>query len=216
MPPWPARCRSGRSAGPRTDAGRSVGQNVQHRSVFRRNSVMASISVRSPEVDGSERGRCDHGSGRVLPLPWRVRRQEAVSQCQAGAPASIMPITSTQFVNAADFGEVAPMGLVTRLLVSLVLAVAFLATAVYQPATALTAEVAAAQMPCCDDDCPQDPACASACVAMMRCAAVSSSFVPPSPSVGLSLAVSGVLHNGSPLWQVDERLPDGLKRPPRI
>lgn len=62
------------------------------------------------------------------------------------------------------------MGSVTRALFSLVIAVALLATVISQPATAVEAEVAMASMPCCDDDCPQDPACDMACMVMMRCA----------------------------------------------
>jgi hypothetical protein len=108
------------------------------------------------------------------------------------------------------------MGSVTRALFSLVFAVALLATVISQPATALEAEVAMASMPCCDDDCPQDPACDMACMAMMRCATGSVGLVPLLPFVNLSLADAGDAHGAGPPWRVDELHPDGLKRPPRI
>lgn len=108
------------------------------------------------------------------------------------------------------------MGNVARLLFSLGLAVALLATVVSQPATALTKEVAMASMPCCDADCPQDPACAMACMAMMRCATGTSGFVPTLPLVTLPLSVADNRHGADPPWRLDARHPDGLKRPPRI
>lgn len=102
-----------------------------------------------------------------------------------------------------------------RLLFSFFLAVALFATVISQPATALTAEVATASMPCYDDDCPQDPSCDMACMAMMRCAAVTVGFAPPSPSVKLHLSVALVSLGADPPWRADERHPEGFKRPPR-
>lgn len=107
------------------------------------------------------------------------------------------------------------MGHVARILFSLVLAVALLATVISQPATALSTEFAMASMPCCDDDCPQDPACDMACMAMMRCAAGMVGLVPPLPLASLSLAVAGDAHGADPPWRVDELHPEALKRPPR-
>jgi hypothetical protein len=108
------------------------------------------------------------------------------------------------------------MGGVERILFSLLLAVALLATTISQPATALTTEVAMASMPCCDDDCPQDPACDMACMAMMRCATGSVGLVPGLPLVSLSLALADDAHGADPPWRVDELHPEALKRPPRI
>lgn len=107
------------------------------------------------------------------------------------------------------------MANVMRIFFSLVVAVAVLATVVTQSATALTAEVAIASMPCCDDDCPQDPACDMACKAIMRCATGSVALVPPLPLVNLSLAVAGDAHGADPPWRVDELRPEAMKRPPR-
>lgn len=124
--------------------------------------------------------------------------------------------TANPFAEATGLSEVTRMGSVTRAFFSLVLAVALLATVIPQPATALTAEVAIASMPCCDDDCPQDPTCDMACMVMMRCATGSVGLVPFLPVLTLSLAVESDAHGADPPWRVDELHPDGLKRPPRI
>lgn len=130
--------------------------------------------------------------------------------------ASNLAFTANPFADASALGEIARMGSVTRALFSLVLAVAILATVISQPATALEAEVAMASMHCCDDDCPQDPACDMACMAMMRCATGSMGLVPLLPLVNLSLADAGDAHGADPPSRVDELHPDALKRPPRI
>jgi hypothetical protein len=108
------------------------------------------------------------------------------------------------------------MGNVTRALFSLVFAVAIVATAISQPAVALTTGVAIASMPCCNDDCPQDSACDMACLAMMRSAAGSEGLVSALPLINLSLAVPGEAHGADPPWSVHELDPEALKRPPRI
>jgi hypothetical protein len=115
--------------------------------------------------------------------------------------------TTNPFAEAADFSKFDLMGKAARLLFSLFLTVALFATVVSQPATALTAEVAMASMPCCDDDCPHDPSCDMACMAMMRCAPVTAGL--------LHLSVALVSHGADPPWRVDERHPEGFKRPPR-
>ncbi|MDZ7575837.1 MAG: hypothetical protein U0934_18105 [Pseudotabrizicola sp.] len=119
------------------------------------------------------------------------------------------------FAETMGLGNDIWMNRITRHLFLLFLAVALFATAISQPATALTTEVATASMPCCDDDCPQDPACDLACVEMMRCAAGTVGFAP-SPLAGkFHLSVALVSHVADPPWRVDERHHDGLKRPPR-
>jgi hypothetical protein len=128
----------------------------------------------------------------------------------------VATFTANTFAEAAGFAETADMGNVTRILLSLVLSVALLATVISQPATALTAEVTMASMPCCDDDCPQDPACDIACTAMMRCATGSVGLVPFLPVVTLSLAVVSDAHGADPPWRVDDLHPEAIKRPPRV
>lgn len=123
--------------------------------------------------------------------------------------------TAIPFAGAAGFGARAFMGRVNRTLFSLVFAVALLATAISQPATALTTEVAMASMPCCDDDCPQDPACEMACMAMMRCAVGSVGLVPPPAFVKVSVSVAANAHGTDPPGRVDDLNPDALRRPPR-
>jgi hypothetical protein len=127
-----------------------------------------------------------------------------------------LQFTANPFVEATGLSEIARMGSVTRALFSLVIAVALLATVISQPATAVEAEVAMASMPCCDDDCPQDPACDMACMVMMRCATGSVGLVPLLPVLTLSLAVVSDAHGADPPWRVDELHPEAFKRPPRI
>ena len=116
----------------------------------------------------------------------------------------------------ADFSDLAVMGNVARLILSLALAVAVLATAMSQPASALTSEIAAASMPCCDDDCPEDPACNMACRAMIRCASGIMGIALSMLMIGMQLRLGSAATVPDPPWRVGDRQPEGLKRPPRI
>lgn len=144
-------------------------------------------------------------------LPWR----NSSVHFQGQLPLLRATFTTIPFAEAADFSKFDQMGKAARLLFSLFLAVALFATVISQPATAFTAEVAMASMPCCDDDCPQDPSCDMACMAMMRCSAGTAGFAPPAPPVKLHLSAVLVSHGADSPWRVDERQPDGFKRPPR-
>lgn len=107
------------------------------------------------------------------------------------------------------------MAYVARLVFALTITVVLFAAAVSQPAKALAADVAMASMPCCDDDCPDDPACSMACMAMLRCTTGSVGLVPPLPFVKLSLYEAGDAHGADPPLRVDDLHPEALRRPPR-
>ena len=108
------------------------------------------------------------------------------------------------------------MQAVLRLFLALFLTVAVLVSATSQPASALTNEIAMAAMPCCDDDCPDDPSCQLACMAMLR-GAVSTSVLPaPLVDTGVFAALISGIGYPDPPWSGDGLRPDGLKRPPRL
>lgn len=79
----------------------------------------------------------------------------------------------------------------------------------------LAAEIAALSEPCCDADCPEDPACGAACDLMLR-GAVPLLAVPQAAD-HLVLAPE----TGASLLMLEQPPPsglpaEGLKRPPRI
>lgn len=157
----------------------------------------------------ARRGPCGVMNGPFHAMTGPGAREKAPS------PGGRM-VTPKRFAETCALGDGARMKIVTRLLSSLVLAVALLATTISQPAAALTAEMAMAAMPCCDDGCPQDMDCDMPCMAMMRCATATMGFVPPSPPAMLHLAATANVPEAGPPWQLGERAPDGLKRPPRL
>ena len=108
------------------------------------------------------------------------------------------------------------MRAVLRLLFCLVLTVAVLVSATSQSAYALTNEIAMAAMPCCDDDCPDDPSCELACMAMLRCAVGASVLAAPWMDTGVVAALISGPRYPDPPWAGDGQRPEGLKRPPRI
>ena len=108
------------------------------------------------------------------------------------------------------------MQAVLRLVLALVLTVAVLVSATSQPASALTNEIAMAAMPCCDDDCPDDPSCELACMAMLRCAVSTTVLPTPLVDTGVFAALISGIGYPDPPWSGDGLRPEGLKRPPRI
>ena len=108
------------------------------------------------------------------------------------------------------------MQAVLRLFLALILTVAVLVSATSQPASALTNEIAMAAMPCCDDDCPDDPSCELACMAMLRCAVSTTVLPTPLVDTGVFAALISGIGYPDPPWSGDGLRPEGLKRPPRI
>jgi len=108
------------------------------------------------------------------------------------------------------------MQAVLRLFLALFLTVAVLVSATSQPASALTNEIAMAAMPCCDDDCPDDPSCELACIAMLRCAVTTTVLPTPLVDTGVFAALISGIGYPDPPWSGDGLRPEGLKRPPRI
>lgn len=119
-------------------------------------------------------------------------------------------LASAQFLN--DFHR---MGRLSQIFVAFMLAVAVLVSATAQPAAALTKAVAAAMMPCCDEDCPENPACNAACTSMVRCTSVPIGFAPQDSQTSLCSTAVAVLTVPDPPNIFGDPDPDGLKRPPR-
>lgn len=119
-------------------------------------------------------------------------------------------LASAQFLN--DFHQ---MSRLSQIFVAFMLAVAVLVSATAQPASALTTAVAAAMMPCCDEDCPENPACDAACISMVRCTSVPIGFAPPVSQASLCPTAVAVVTVPDPPNIFDDPDTDGLKRPPR-
>lgn len=107
------------------------------------------------------------------------------------------------------------MGRPNQILVAILLAVAVLVSAASQPASALTKAVAVAMMPCCADDCPDDPACNLACLSMVPGTTAPIGLAPPVSQTAIGRTTVAVLTVPDPPGILERSDPDGLKRPPR-
>lgn len=101
-----------------------------------------------------------------------------------------------------------------RTISALFIVVAVLAST--QPAAALTQSIAVAAMPCCDDDCPDNPSCDMACMTMGRCASGPTALAPAATPAMVHTTVQVALAVPDPPLIVTGEHPEGLKRPPRI
>ena len=108
------------------------------------------------------------------------------------------------------------MGKLDRAIFALFIVVAVLASASTQPAAALTQSIAVAAMPCCDDDCPDNPSCDMACMTMVRCASGPTALVPATTAAMVHTMVQVALAVPDPPLMVMGEHPEGLKRPPRF
>lgn len=98
-----------------------------------------------------------------------------------------------------------------RPFLALLLAVPLIGATVNDAAAGLTAEVAAMTDPCCEGDCPDDPACA-----MMARSGMQALASPQVPSLAVAMQAAAAV-----LLIPDKHLPsgvapDGVRRPPRI
>lgn len=118
----------------------------------------------------------------------------------------------------ADFDfscHLSRMTWLVRSFLALLLAVSLVGATANEVSAGLTAEIAAAADPCCEGDCPDDPACGAAC-AMMAPGGMPT--LAPSQALALNAAAE---ETGARLLVPDQHptsglTPDGLKRPPRI
>lgn len=100
-----------------------------------------------------------------------------------------------------------------RPFLALLLAVTLLGVTAFEASANLTSEIVAAAEPCCDGDCPNDPACEASCTMMQRCGTTISGLPQASEQINTRTVTA--------LFPDDESLPGGLaphglKRPPRI
>lgn len=103
-----------------------------------------------------------------------------------------------------------------RPFLALLLAVTLFGATALEASANLTAEIAvAAAEPCCEGDCPDDPACEASCIMMQRCGTGMSALLQASePKTDDAATVTAFfLHDQSPPRGLS---PHGLKRPPRI
>lgn len=102
-----------------------------------------------------------------------------------------------------------------RPFLALLLAVSLLGATAFEASANLTAEIAAAAEPCCEGDCPDDPACEASCTLMQRCGTGMSALLQTSePKTDDAPTVTTLFPDdyGPPRGLS----PHGLKRPPRI
>jgi hypothetical protein len=107
------------------------------------------------------------------------------------------------------------MSVAFRSFLAILMVVTLLGVTAYSTSVTLAAEIAAAVDPCCEDDCPEDPACDTTCAMMAR-----SGMQLPWPLQAPVLTVAA-LGNSAALPIFDQPplvglALDGLKRPPRI
>lgn len=102
-----------------------------------------------------------------------------------------------------------------RTFMALLLAVSLIGAMVNDASAGLTAEIAAVTNPCCEGDCPDEPACGASCGMMAR-----SGLPVLLPLQTLSLAAATDETAAKLLIPDKHPLPelalDGLRRPPRI
>jgi hypothetical protein len=106
------------------------------------------------------------------------------------------------------------MSWLVRPFLALLLAVTLIGATVNDAAAGLTAEIAATTDPCCEGDCPDDPACGAAC-AMMARSGMPALASPQVPSLAVAMQSAAAV-----LLIRDRHLPsgvapDGVRRPPR-
>lgn len=106
------------------------------------------------------------------------------------------------------------MAALLRPFLAILLAVSLLGATAFEASANLTAEIAAAE-PCCEGDCPDDPACEATCTLMQRCGTGMSALLQTSePKTVDAPAVTTLFPDDqSPPRGLS---PHGLKRPPRI
>lgn len=102
-----------------------------------------------------------------------------------------------------------------RPFLAILLAVTLFGATAFEASANLTAEIVAVADPCCEGDCPDDPACGATCTMMQRCGIGMSAL--PSSSVPKTMDAPTV----TTLFPDDQSpprglSPHGLKRPPRI
>ncbi|MBN8632051.1 MAG: hypothetical protein J0L76_14505 [Rhodobacterales bacterium] len=106
------------------------------------------------------------------------------------------------------------MAAIFRAFLALLLVVTLFGATAFEASASLAAEIAAVSDPCCEGDCPEDPACGAACMMMMRCG-VPSLALPQTPEV-LFNSPEAIVSLMMPEQPPPSGLPpDGLKRPPR-
>ncbi|MDZ4096540.1 MAG: hypothetical protein U1D35_16705 [Paracoccaceae bacterium] len=102
-----------------------------------------------------------------------------------------------------------------RPFLAILLAVTLLGATAFEASANLTAEIAAAAEPCCEGDCPDDPACEASCTMMQRCGTGMSALLQASEPKTIDAPTVTALFpdDQSPPRGLS---PHGLKRPPRI
>lgn len=111
--------------------------------------------------------------------------------------------------------HIAGMASFFRPLLALLLAVSLLGATAFEASANLTAEIAAAAEPCCEGDCPDDPACEASCTMMQRCGTGMSALLQTSEpkTVDAPTVTTLFTDDYSPPRGLS---PHGLKQPPRI
>ncbi|MEH7828819.1 hypothetical protein [Gemmobacter denitrificans] len=107
------------------------------------------------------------------------------------------------------------MNWLVRPFLAFLLAVTLIGATVNDAAAGLTAEIAAVTDPCCEDECPDNPACGAACAMMARCGMQA---LWPLQASTLSVAereMAGLLLIPDQTLPLSVA-PDGVRRPPRI
>jgi hypothetical protein len=107
------------------------------------------------------------------------------------------------------------MSLLVRSILAILLAVSLFGATVGEASSVLAAEIAAAEDPCCEGDCPKDMTCGAACEMMMR-GGVPVFSLPVVQAVVLSVPETSVSLLMAKLYPPSGLPSDGLRRPPRV
>lgn len=124
-------------------------------------------------------------------------------------------INRTCVAAETDLCHATGMGAIVRSFLAFLMVVTLLGATAYEASAGLAAEISAASDPCCEGDCPDDPACGATCIMMMR-GGVPTFALPQTPE-DVFISPETIL-SLSMLEQPPQAglPPDGLKRPPRI
>lgn len=123
-------------------------------------------------------------------------------------------INRTCVAGSAELCHANRMAAMFRSFLAFLMVVTLLGTTAFEASAGLVAEIAAAADPCCEGECPDDPACGTTCIMMMR-GGVPTFALPQTPEdlfISPETIVSLLMLEQPPPSGLP---PDGLKRPPR-
>lgn len=106
------------------------------------------------------------------------------------------------------------MSTLVRSLLAVLLAVSLFGASVSEVSAGLAAEIAAVTDPCCEGDCPDEPACGAACIMMMR-VGMPHFALPHTPVdrfISQETVASLLMLEQPPPYGLPQ---EGLKRPPK-